>query len=489
LSKDASKKVDRRGFIKKAVAGGVVVAAAAAGVGYYLSQPSAPTATSTTGMTSAGTTSAMTTPSTLTSALSPSTQLAIENFTWPITKPTATPQTWTSPPSQYAGKKEVVVGASIALTGSFAPAGGTIMDEVYKEWVNRVNAKGGLLSMPVRLLVYDDGSDPSTAISNYEKLITSDKVDLLLSGFPTPIMLPVFGAVDKYGKLIFNGGSTTIKGFTEPGFNNVIHCQLGAEAMYWSTYQFLATLPSDQRPKNVAISYGEFSPFTSDMARGASEMAQQYGYNVVLNEGYTIDTKDYTPTIQKAKAAGAEAYWGCHTTVDATFLTIKAMKELDYQPKVMWDFMTMYPVWLDPNNPNKVAKDAWYTLTNTLHWPTYPDPPFKDVQSWVNWYTVQKKFSAGPNWDYGNFIVAPQILEGAVQAAGTLDDATLKAFIEAHSFDCINGRVEFPPPYHLIKGETEGLAQNMNDGTLQVIWPPDKATAKAVYPRPAWNQF
>jgi branched-chain amino acid transport system substrate-binding protein len=489
LSEDKTKKVDRRGFIKGAAVGGAVVAAAAAGIGGFLSQqPGAPMIVTKTVTETAVSTVA---PTTATPAFQLSTAVAraIENVdAWKITKPLAVLQEWKSPPSQYSGKKEIVVGASVALTGDFAPAGGTICSEVYKEWVRRVNAKGGLLGIPVRLLTYDDGSDPATAISNFTKLIQVDKVDLLLSGFPTPIMMAVLGAVDKYNKLIFNGGSTTIKGFTEPGFSNNISTQVGAEAHLWSTYKWFDTLPSNLKPKKVAISYLESSPFNVDMAVGAYEMAKQYGYDVVLYEGYGIDTKDYTPVVQKAKSAGAEFYFGDHTTVESSTLTIKAMKELDYQPKAYWDFLTMYPIWLDPKNPDAVLKDAWYTITSSLHWTNYADPPFHDVVSWIDWYTKQMHFSAGPNWDYGNFITAPQMIEAAVQASGSLDNAALKSFIETHSFDLINGRVEFPPPWHVIKGETLGVAQILN-GKEESIWPPDKVTAKGVYPRPPWNEY
>lgn len=51
-------------------------------------------------------------------------------------------------------------------------------------WGDYIAAQGGLLDRPVRLVLYDDQSDPSRAGSLYQRLITVDRVDLLLGPYP-----------------------------------------------------------------------------------------------------------------------------------------------------------------------------------------------------------------------------------------------------------------------------------------------------------------
>jgi branched-chain amino acid transport system substrate-binding protein len=49
-----------------------------------------------------------------------------------------------------------------------------------KIWEEDVNAKGGLLGRPVKLIYYDDQSNPSTVPGIYTKLLDVDKVDLII---------------------------------------------------------------------------------------------------------------------------------------------------------------------------------------------------------------------------------------------------------------------------------------------------------------------
>ena len=52
-----------------------------------------------------------------------------------------------------------------------------------KIWEDDVNAKGGLLGRPVKLVYYDDQSKPDTVPGIYAKLLDIDKVDLIVSGY------------------------------------------------------------------------------------------------------------------------------------------------------------------------------------------------------------------------------------------------------------------------------------------------------------------
>ena len=68
------------------------------------------------------------------------------------------------------------------LTGPFAVVGKTGL-LAFKIWEEEINAKGGLLGRPVKLVYYDDQSNPSLVPGIYTKLIEIDKVDLLVSSY------------------------------------------------------------------------------------------------------------------------------------------------------------------------------------------------------------------------------------------------------------------------------------------------------------------
>src|SRR5689334_9746211 len=82
----------------------------------------------------------------------------------------------------------VRVGFAIAKTGPFVIASDPQL-KAYELWREQVNARGGLnvagTKRPVEFVMYDDQSKPDQSVRLYEKLITSDKVDLLIAPWGT----------------------------------------------------------------------------------------------------------------------------------------------------------------------------------------------------------------------------------------------------------------------------------------------------------------
>jgi branched-chain amino acid transport system substrate-binding protein len=94
-------------------------------------------------------------------------------------------------------KKPIVIGASMSLSGSYA-AGGKYSLEGTQLWVDDVNQRGGLLGRQVRLVYYDDKSDANTGVQLYEKLITSDKVDLVIGPYSSAVTSAVSTVAEKH---------------------------------------------------------------------------------------------------------------------------------------------------------------------------------------------------------------------------------------------------------------------------------------------------
>src|SRR5216684_4602051 len=81
------------------------------------------------------------------------------------------------------------IGFGMSLTGPLAPNGKSAL-LAQKIWEDDVNAKGGLLGRPVKLLVYDDQTNPATVPGIYTKLLEVDKVDLIIGGYGTNMLAP-----------------------------------------------------------------------------------------------------------------------------------------------------------------------------------------------------------------------------------------------------------------------------------------------------------
>src|SRR5215470_4087057 len=74
----------------------------------------------------------------------------------------------------------VKIGVALSQTGNLADSAAPYFKGL-DLWREQANARGGLAGHPIEFVVYDDRSDPATAARLYEKLITDDKVNLVMS--------------------------------------------------------------------------------------------------------------------------------------------------------------------------------------------------------------------------------------------------------------------------------------------------------------------
>jgi len=501
-----TKILNRREAISKlaAVSAGLGVAVVAAGVAGYLAgtqmAPTKPvertvtierTIEHTVTKTETLATTVATPPATRTLSTADIIALGYKNYE-PATKPLAEPKDWTSPPPEYKNKKEIVIGTSMPLTGIFSWA--ATWRKLREAWVEKVNSEGGLLGLPVRMICYDDGSDASRAIANFTKLITIDKVDLLLSGCPTATMVPVMNAMDKYRyKPVILSGSSDYESFLTAnmgkGWETAFEIQIPAEFFNYSTWVWIDAIPADIKPKKVGIIYGTYSPFTIHGSAGAKYFAEERGMEIAYFQGYPEGTTDFTPMVSAARSAGVEVLLSVDTDLAPTKLILEACRAMDWQPKIFWSIEVLYPGFEDPTRPGRLQPLVYYTTTAAMHWPTWPDPPYKDAAFWVEQY--KKIFNiAYPNFDAGWAPLECQILEQAVQSSGSLEFDVLSKYLMTHSFNTLMGRIEFTDE-KIIRGFTMGTTIIDEEGREQVIVPENLATAdwRKYYPRPPWKEY
>jgi branched-chain amino acid transport system substrate-binding protein len=89
------------------------------------------------------------------------------------------------------------IGASLSQTGVYASLGQSQL-RGYQLCVKHMNEKGGVLGRKLDLTLYDDGADSATAVRLYEKLITQDKVDLVLGPYGSGTTEAVADVNEKY---------------------------------------------------------------------------------------------------------------------------------------------------------------------------------------------------------------------------------------------------------------------------------------------------
>jgi branched-chain amino acid transport system substrate-binding protein len=369
-------------------------------------------------------------------------------------------------------KGPIVIGGTLGLTGAFALPS-TEYKAVYDRWVEQVNARGGLLGRQVKMVIYNDEGNPTTAQSLYNRLINRDKADLLLAPFTTFVGGAIVPIALTNRKVLFNGGFVGIKLFDQAkGW--VVGSYTYQEPDYTKgIFELIKQLPPQDRPTRAAIltAQNPFPEVVRDGYKGqggALNYARQNGIRVVLNEEYPPSTTDFSGLIQRAKAAGADLFLELGLPNDSLQVA-RTMYQQGFKPKIACmcgSQVTTLPAW------SKLGAPAEGIMGTTISWPTQNFTGLDDLASFYKSRGVDQ-ISV-----YGEVATAIlQVLEQAVEGAKTLDQAKLKDYLLSHTFQTVDGPIRYQPNGTPVYSQ---LIVQWTKGRNQVVWPSDQATAHAV---------
>ncbi len=365
--------------------------------------------------------------------------------------------------------KEILIEGSMALTGNFADVGKTY-DKTYRHYFDELNKNGGLLGRPVKLVLNDDESDPKKAASLYEKYITSDKADLLIGPYPTPILAAVIPVTEREKMVLVQAGTASASLLM--GHNNK-YTFLGFTfldrdyAKPW--IDWVKTLPADQRPKTMAI-FTLNNPFTIGVQKGLQALAKEAGMDIAVDEVYDANTSDFTPLVQKAKSANVEAVALLSYYPDSVQIA-KTMAEQKLKPKTWYNAISStVPTW---SSDLKDIGDG--TVTPVQVWHTQKTP---GVQQLYDWAKSEFKIDYIP-FHAGAAQTVGEVLTAGVKGCGKIDQDCIADWLRQNPVQTVSGTLKYDsegiPAYSAILVQTQ-------KGKQVAIFPPDVADGKAVYP-------
>ena len=374
--------------------------------------------------------------------------------------------------ASHRPNNEVLVGGAISQTGRYAEPAGRQVNSI-KLWVDEVNGRGGLLGHQIALRLLDDKSDTQTAIKLYEKLITEDKVDLLLAPYSSGITEAVANVNERY-KMPFVAYGAASSPIWEKGRKYIFNIVAVAE-----DYQKGAVHLARQIGVKKAAIIGEDSLFPRQSGKGAKDWSTKLGIEIVVEENYPLKQTDFTALLQKIKAAGAEAIFSNSYFADAA-AQLRQLREQNINIKL---FSSTVGPGL-PNFPEQLGSTAEYVL-GFSQWEPLPqilkNPGMKEfIEAYERRYGGEK-----PNYHAGNAYGSLQVTEAALKKVGNFDNEKLRealATIEVHS---AFGRYKVDA-----KGMNshEGLTFQILRGQRRVVWPEKWAETKAELPMPEWSK-
>jgi branched-chain amino acid transport system substrate-binding protein len=371
----------------------------------------------------------------------------------------------------WAQQKEVHVGGAISQTGQYAEPAGRQVNSI-KLWVEEVNARGGLLGHKIKLTLLDDKSDTQTAIKLYEKLITEDKVDVLLAPYSSGITEAVANVNERY-KMPFVAYGAASTPIWEKGRKYIFNIVAVAE-----DYQKGAVHLAKQIGVTKIAIIGQDSLFPRQAGKGAKDWAKKLGIEVVLEENYPPKQTDFTALLQKVRAAGAEGLISNSYFADAA-AQLRQMREQNINFKLYSS--TVGPGL--PNFPEQLGNTAEYVL-GFSQWEPLPNV-FKlpGMKEFIEAY--EKRFGEKPNYHAGGAYGALLVTEAAIKKAGSFDREKLREALAALDITTMFGRYKVDARG---MNSHEGITFQILRGQRKVVYPEKYAETKAELPMPEWSK-
>lgn len=370
-----------------------------------------------------------------------------------------------------SGKKPILAGCSLPLTGSYS-AYGIYYQQGYSQWVNDVNAKGGLLGRPVQLIVLDDRSDVTTAINNVNRLITVEHVDVLLGGFPTPNVVPTFQIAEKAGMVMVQTGAGGIYETQKQAGYKWIFTIAPKEPEWTSTLlSWMNTVPSNIRPKTMVSILQTSNPFYVASEAPLVEAAKAMGITVT-QQTFTNDNTDFAPLLQNMLSQPPDM-----VSVSANFVPGVNYSRLAAERKFRPNLVYVLAGPTAPNWAESLKTAAEYQFTSAQYFWSLPTPGNADFVA-----GYKAKYGLEPPREAGMAYVVGQVFAQAVEGAGTLEQTAVRTYLKSHTFPTVYGSISFDDIGYVVK-QTMFLLQFQNS-KLHVVGPPEFADTTAIYPAP-----
>ena len=384
----------------------------------------------------------------------------------------------TSSPRQAAlPSGSIVIGVSQALTGDKADPG-TAINQGYSVWAKEVNDAGGLLGHKVELKVYDNQSLADTAVSQYERLVTVDKVNLLVGPFSSALTIPTSAVAEKYKMAFVEGAGGAPKVF-ERKFKYIFFVQPAVAQKQADPFvDYILKLPVDQRPKSAAYPQQD-DPFVSATEDGAQARLEAAGIKTAYKQVYPPTQTDFASIAAAVKHSGADVVLG-GTIFDDAVAQVQAFSAVHYQPKAI--YFTSGPSTTGPFKQALADKvsgimtgDGW---VQTSKEPANP----KFVADYLKMFPNTDNLVPG---EAAEGYSVGQVIAAAVKATQSVDNTQIANWLHGHKVSTVQGEIGWDD---LGRPQGSYLLEQWQGGLLHVVAPkgdPNK-DADPVYPKPDW---
>jgi len=390
--------------------------------------------------------------------------------------------------AQAPSGEPIKIGFGMALTGPLAPNGKMSLVAM-KIWEEDVNAKGGLLGRPVKLIYYDDQSNPGTVPGIYTKLLDVDKVDFAVSPYASTQIAPAMPIMMQRQRLYLSLFGTGINDeFNYNKYFSMLPTGPTPKPAFTTGF-FKMALEQDPKPQTIALAAAD-AEFGRNACEGARENARNAGLKILYDKNYPPNTTDFAPIVRAVQAAAPDLFIICSYPLDTVGM-VNAMNEIGFRPKMWGGAMvglqaTVFKTRLGPLLNGIVNYETWIPAP-TMQFPgamellkKYQDRAAAEGVDPLGYYM--------PVWAYAYL----QVLGDAIAGTQSLNDEKLAEYLRTATFKTVVGDVKFGAKgewaqermlliqFQNIKGNSIDEFRDLS--TEVILYPPQYKSGNLIYP-------
>jgi branched-chain amino acid transport system substrate-binding protein len=372
-------------------------------------------------------------------------------------------------------EEPLVVGISLPLTGDFSQPGGEAR-KGYEIWRDQINKEGGLLGRQVELKITDDASNQDTVVTDYTKLITQDKVDLLLGTFSTLLNFPASAVAEKNGMLYVEPAGGAPKMF-DRGFKKLFFAQQATASHQPDVFvKYIESLPENERPKTAAYPTQD-DPFTTPVIESMQAQLEKLGVKTVYTTTYPADATNFQ-TIASAIAAKKPDLIAQGAVFEDGVGLIRSLQQLNYSPKMLFQTSA-------PSNAGQYSEGIGEANTEgvfyTVSWNEKANTPKN--KEFVDEYA--KRYDGGiPAEDAADAYAAAQVVQAAAEAVKSLDQDKMAEWLHQNEVETILGPLAWDETGAPTK---DFLLAQWQNGAPEIVAPEAAATVDKVVAKTPWQ--
>ena len=375
-------------------------------------------------------------------------------------------------PQLFAQSAPVRIGYSMSRTGPWTGGAQVSQEPNYLLWAEQQNAAGGLdvkgVRRKIELISSDDRSDMETVVRTYEKLMGSDKVDLVLPPWGSNANFAVAPLANRMG-YPFLAPTALSRRLAEMKLPYFFLLLQQPKPMC----DALVEMFKANGVKTVAVVYVD-DLFGLENYAAFKVALQGTGITMVEDKSYPGGVKDLSPVLRSMKDKNPDAFVGFTYPPD-TILASRQAKEIGFNPKFFYASVgTAFPLYKNVMTPagaeGVLGMGSWNGKTSP------------GAKAYFDAHVASQK-KEPDRWASGACWAGLEILTNAVKAQG-LDRKAIRDYVANNTHKTIIGDIKFSGSENVGTPGTVGQWQN---GEFEVVWPQKVATAKLNPAKPAWK--